>query len=458
MLRRAFSLLRWKTPHHASSKCGQAVMLLLALILAMAAMAFWVIDTHHAVLARLRAQDAGDPVALAAAKWQAAGLNLIGELNLIRAFMLADDVDNLAAASALYELQQRISLVTPLLSLQAAQHTARLNRATPLPEAKDFLRKCAQMVEFPNFYPGATEDFNNALETLLRQEEIYAFPISAIYSDASTLLSNQDFYEAILGGDYCWFWFNAYQMLESYRSHRDFGPVPEISTEIFFSLDLQGHSYSLNELYRAHYRDGEMETIAQQMNELLHELDHPLLPDNPPTDEPFQIIEAHTLLPWMAYGAAWKPWEQMHQAYLPLRADVRDEYDVLGAFTAISIERNHYPWLTVAKPFGSVGGEPPRTNELILGGFDAVRLVPVDSTDATLRAFNPEWLRHLYHHIREYSQSGRTFGGCRYCNALVKWDNPAYRTTVSTWLSLHGHTCRRPKPGRGPSGGSHYAH
>lgn len=455
---RKCSPFRTKQMRCASSRCGQAVLLLLALILAMAAMAFWVIDTHHAVLARLRAQDAGDPVALAAAKWQAAGLNLIGELNLIRAFMLADDVDNLADAHALYELQQRISLVTPLLSLQAAQHTARLNHATPLPEAKAFLRECARVVEFPNFYPEASEDFNAALETLLRQEEIYAFPISAIFPETNNLLGNQDFYEAILSDDYCWFWFYAYQFLGSYRSHQDFGPVPEISTEIFFSLGLQGLPYSLNELYRAHYRDGEMETIAQQMNEQLHELDHPLLPDNPPTDAPFQLIEANTLLPWMAYGAAWKPWEQMHQAYLPLRADVRDEYDVLGAFAAISIERNHYPWLTVAKPFGSVNGEPPRTNDLLLGGFDIVRLIPVDSTDATLRAFNPEWFRHLYHHIHEYSHSGRTFEGCRYCRALIKWDNPAYRTTVSTWLSLHGHTCRRPKPGRGPSGGSHYAH
>ncbi|MBR4946321.1 MAG: hypothetical protein IKZ27_04955, partial [Kiritimatiellae bacterium] len=83
-----------KTPiwYRLRQRCGQAVVLLLAVLMVMVALVFWMIDTHGAVLARLKAQDAGDPVALAAARWQAAGLNLCGELNLIHAYMLADDV------------------------------------------------------------------------------------------------------------------------------------------------------------------------------------------------------------------------------------------------------------------------------------------------------------------------------------------------------------------------------
>ena len=45
---------------------------------------------------------------------------------------------------------------------------------------------------------------------------------------------NQDFYEAVLAEDYCWFWFYAYSFLETYRHPSDFGQVPEIATSIFF--------------------------------------------------------------------------------------------------------------------------------------------------------------------------------------------------------------------------------
>ena len=443
---------------------GQAVVLLLAVLMVMVALVFWMVDTHGAVLARLKAQDAGDPVALAAARWQAAGLNLCGELNLSHAYMLADDVANLEAAAALHELQQRVSLVVPVLALQAAQVVAQRNEAQPLPEARQFLRDCSHWVQFPDFYEGATEDFRAALEVVLR-DEIYAYPISPVFPDSDTLLGNQDFYEAVLGDDYCWFWFNAYSFLESYRTHRDFGRVPEISTSLFFDFGVTTHYRTLSELRSDGSATEQTAATAEQMDDRLRALGHPALPPPPPPshngmdgDATVQWIEEHTLQPWMVYGAHWRPWEEMRREVLPIRAEVKDEYDVLGAYTAVTVAKRDFPWMAGAKPFGSVGGEPPRAGGLLLGGFDAVRLVPIDGLDAGLRPFEPAWYRHLYFHVKSYSQNGFLADGCRYCRALQKWDQSAFRANASTWLSLHGHTCRRPKPGRGETGGSTYAH
>ncbi len=462
MWRNPFRFITKADRRKASTRArrGQAIMLLLALLFAMAIMAFWVIDTHFAVLARLRAQDAGDPVALAAAKWQAAGLNLIGELNLIHAYMLADYEDNLEEAEALYGLQQRITLATPLLALQTAQHTAALNHADPLDGAKEFLRDCARLIQFPDLYPEATQDFQTALNTILRNNDIYAFPIYELIPNADTLLGNQDFYEAVLADDYCWFWFNAYSFLTSYRGHSSFGPVPKISIELFFTLNTRTITHNLRNLYGDLDNPNDEQNIVRKMNQQMRTLDHPEIPPYPADESTHPYLyEMHTQQPWIAYGDAWQPWVRMRRSVIPLRADIQEEYDVLGAHATVSICREGYTWLTSAKPFGGVvDGEPPRTNDLVLGGFDAVRLVPVDSVGANLRSFNVNWFRHLYLHIKDYSRFGRVFDGCRYCRALQKWDGPVFRPQAALWLSQHGHTCRRPQIGSGATGGSSYAH
>ena len=103
---------------------GQAIALILALLVVFAALALWVADIGLTVMGRLRTQDGGDAAALAAARWQAAGLNLCGELNFIQAYMLADDRENAPAAQALHELRQRVGMVTPMLALQSASLVA----------------------------------------------------------------------------------------------------------------------------------------------------------------------------------------------------------------------------------------------------------------------------------------------------------------------------------------------
>lgn len=436
-------------------RAGQAIVLLLAVLVALAALTLWVTDIRGFALRRLRARDGGDAATLAAARWQAAGLNLIGELNLIQAYMLADDLLNVEAAAALHELRQRIQLVAPVLGVLAAHQVAKANDLDELEGANDFLRELGDEAVFRDYFPGAEEDFR-AMVRAATGEPLRAFPASPIYEDSETptLLVNQDFYEAVLGNDWCWFWFNAYAFLQHYSGHRDFGPMPDLSTEPFLGLRLGQKETSLNDLLTA-------EGLEATLNRQLNDLGHPTLPP-PPPDEPWSppVSERVTLVHWTTYNPAkWGRWEAMRPGNLPIEGHLRDKYDYFGASAAISVSRDGSTWLAAAKPFGTVADDNPTLHELVLGGFDDVRLIPVDAADTGIRGFNIAWLRHLRFHVPDYATNGFTAAGCRYCAALQRWDTPSWRTQALDWLSQNGHTCRRPRPGgSGSSGGASYGH
>lgn len=444
-----------------SGKRGQAVVLLLALLVAMAALALWVTDIDRYVMAKLRVQDGGDAAALAAARWQAAGVNLCGELNLIQAYMLADDVENAEAALALHGLRQRVCLTAPMLAFLSAQSAAEANQLPelqPAEEVRDFLRDSVRYALFEGYDDPeqAAADFRDMMEIVL-DVPIRAFPLTPLYDTGSgSLLTNQDFYEAVLGRDWCWFWFNAYAFMQQYRGRGDFGPMPKPNTEPFFGLRLGARTLSLE----ATLAEGEG-TLETTMNGQLSELGHPTLPPPPSPESGSPALYERTLeARWTVFdGEAWGPWEVMRRGELPIEGVLRDEYDYKGASAAVSVERDGSSWLAAAKAFGEVGGENPTDAGLVLGGFDAVRLIPVDAADPGIRGFDLDWLRHLRFHVQSYSATGALADGCRYCTALRLWENPAFRATGLEWLAAFGHTCRRPRPGgSSDGGGAHYGH
>lgn len=440
----------------ARGRGGQAVILLLAVLVVLVALAGWLLSIRGRVMARLEAQDGGDAAALAAARWQAAGLNLCGELNLIQAYMLADDVENAEAAQALHELRQRIQLVAPVLGLMAAQRVAEANGMEVLPGANDLLEETRQTLMPLGLYAGAEADLREMLGVVLR-EELRVFPLSPVIDMAAfpTWLAEQDFYEAVLGRDWCWFWFNAYAFLQNYRDYRDFGRVPELSSEPFFGLRLGEMAMALSEL-----------TVLSEIDDQLQSLGHPALPPEPSpesgspavAERPLQAVGEEPIRWTVFRGERWGAWEAMAPGALPLEGRLREAYDYDGASAAVSVQKSGSTWLAAAKAFGGVGRENPTRLGLVMGGFDQVRLIPVDAAEQGIRGYDVAWLRHLRHHVRDYAQSGRTFPDCHYCLALEIWAQPAFRAEALAWLAVKGNTCRRPKPGHGASGGSRYAH
>lgn len=443
-------------------RAGQAVVLLLALLVAMAAMVFWMTDVHTLLMRKLRIQDGGDAACLAGARWQAAGLNLVGELNILRAYMVASGMPA-EAEEAVYALQQRVTLTTPFLALLAAQQAARENGCAPWPEEsvramRDYFMTIGSLAAFENFHPEAREDFLAMTRVLFDTDEpFYAMPAVAFYeaSDPPSLLVTRDFYEAVLAPNWCWF-LDRQDLLRGYSGPRDFGPLPRLRTEPPFGLRLSGFAASLDDLSEPFAADAQigLEGIRTQLDAL----GHPGLPE-PDTEE--VRYRYGRRVPWMDFDRdRWTPWTLLDD--LPMRADVKPCYDYQGAAAAVSVrsEDSRAVWLAAAKPFGTVGGENPVGFPLVLGGFNDVRLIPVDAAERGLTALDAEWMNHLLRHLQDFVTRGvLQDASCRYCRALRLWGEPEFRRSGLDWLLLYGHTCRLPEPdGGGGGGGSSYAH
>lgn len=452
------------SPLPFKKRSGQAIVLLLTLLVAMAALAFWVLDVHHIIMARLRTQDGGDTAALAAARWQAAGLNLCGELNLIQAYMLADSQANVVAAQALHELRLRVQLTTPILAAYAAQVVAKKNNMPEVPSGTEYVRNYRDGVRLEGFYKGAEEDLRQML-VLLTRDPIYAVPMSGLFEDYSTynMLVDELFYEAILSHNWCWFYQNSF--LRNYRSPSDFGPLPKMRMAPFFDLRLTSMNSSLNDL-----------TIINTLSNQLVSIGHPSIPPksaNEDMDDPIvkeryvDHINIETLgtfpIEWTIYDVAdWGEWEQMLPGALPIQGKLRDAYNYAGASTAVCVQDKGSTWVATAKAFGTVNDENPAQYDMVLGGFDTVRLIPVDAADVGLYDFNFAWLNHLRNHLQSYMKRGKSglHSNCRYCSALRDWETPEFRYKILEWLAKYGHTCRfRGGPGPDPgTGGTRYGH
>ena len=127
----------------------------LVMILILLFAIFFFFDIHNVIRGKMKLETAEQAAALAAARWQAESLNLIGEINLLIAtenVLLSENItvpdtdifkDNAedgedilankkyarghARVLALNEMQSRITFIGPLLALAAAQQTAKNN-------------------------------------------------------------------------------------------------------------------------------------------------------------------------------------------------------------------------------------------------------------------------------------------------------------------------------------------
>ncbi len=119
-------------------ECGQTLILGVIAIIILLVATLIIFDLSSVIKTKLRSQTAVDAAALAAANWQVESLNLIGELNLIKAStVLVSDITPFGDDSAegitssndiLTEMQARVSFVGPVIGFGAAQQAAKNNR------------------------------------------------------------------------------------------------------------------------------------------------------------------------------------------------------------------------------------------------------------------------------------------------------------------------------------------
>ena len=139
---------------------GQVLLTGLVMMLIILLAILLLFDVHSVIRAKYKVETANQAAALAAAEWQKESLNLLGEINLIKACeTLLESEDHWPAASPdpsltpeearakllreriglLTEMQVRVSFLGPLVGFAAAQQAAKQNGLTPVMNADNTL-------------------------------------------------------------------------------------------------------------------------------------------------------------------------------------------------------------------------------------------------------------------------------------------------------------------------------
>lgn len=448
------------------ARSGQAAVYLVLVLVAVMILILMNVRTFLGVSARNRTMNGGDAAALAVARLQGELLNQIGAGNLahLKAALTGDSEECLQIQTRLL----RTAFLAPLEGITCGNEAARRNGCERNDLMLEILRRHvfdirSYYVNNPDLYPepwlGAWEEYAQHLELAIA-EGIWAGPDNIDFIDAATghLLLNRLFYNAIAGETWCWFRFNAPNLLLDYNSFRDWGPLPGGDLETRRRKCVNSEVYSLN----LDYRVGSavellgVELIAELTGATADEITNsPLLTDR---TQGWFFYEPNMWRRW---------WEIDPNEGFPAMGAVRPEYDVRGAAAICRVTSDSAVWSAAAKPFGTVaskeGGLQVVTaqNGFVTAAFTDVRLVPLDGVGgADLSTAEPAWMEHVRDHLDDYLQNGPRRGrSCWYCQQLVKWEGATFRQRGARWIKYHANDCTRGEGGLpGGRGGSAHGH
>lgn len=482
-------------------RSGQVALFLALALVVLTVLALLFVDTFVSVRLKNRLQNAGDAAALAAARRQGELLNEIGRLNVdhIRAALRNDR----AACEAIVARQRRLALLGPLEALAKADEAARRNGMKERAAFSDLLREHAMTVRtvyrggggagdpYPEPFPGAWAAYADAIEAIAVSGLAVGPDNVEFYRAASGhLLLTAEFYFAVAGKVWCWFHFNAKDVLARYESWRSWDPLSvrdgnSIGNCEFFSLHVKPVKKALvppragaaeraeakRRIVEALSLYGERASVAPLADGALG-----LLADPGQTWFFFEGAEDGR---WGRWFDGRRLAGQDGGAELPLRGEVREAYNVFGcaalcrctagSFSPTLDASSDLTWSAAAKPFGAVpeaagGSLRPVTafSGLVVPAFSDVRLVALDTVaGASFWTADPEWVAHVRKHVPRYLEYGPFGGrsGCFYCRQLVVWENPVFRAQGLAWLAFNSGSCTRgAPPGGGGHGGTRHGH
>jgi hypothetical protein len=434
----------------------------------------WNFDLRKTLHVKMVSQNGGDSAALMAARWQGITLNLVGDLNIMRA--LAISVGDMTTESSVSNLQARLAFVGPMIGFMGAQQAAKNNGVFQNDEFTRAIRDHAAVVRieyptvtapdgtmlFPEPYEGAWQEYADMLELVANNGVAVAPENAHFYSDYASghMLLGTAFYDAVQGRNWCWFYHSAMDLLETYTDYMWWAPLPPVehvapvNSEIY-GVGLAKHFTSLDSLV-------ERETLDEAAES------HGL-------DTSFSPTALATNATWYCYASNWRQWDAISpnaEFPFPATGPVRPQYDYSGADAGTRIEAsmalltpgvqgatvsNTLTWTSAAKPFGYLGEDlPPHSFGLILPAFHDVRLIALDlSSIGAGGGFELCWRHHIGTYLPAYMDSGPSAcTACRYCDALHTWEDPAFRNEGLAWLAANTAACIAPPGGPcGPGGG-----
>ena len=494
-----------------SGKNGQIVLVLALMLAALLLLVLVNVDVFVAARSKNRLTDAGDAAALAGARWQGVALNLIGQLNLAHleaACRYADDQEassNICAG--IVALQERIAFAGPLMGCHDANRAARLNGIGEFDETRALV---AETIAHSAYVPPT--------ETWPDKPSDYALMLQAAFSDgvsagvdnarlynldfsADHPLYNKAFYRAVEGEDWCWFFFSDEYMgrLRHFTGWEELPPARQ--RDEYFNPEFLGCAVRprpgralaslrdvadiLLDLAERHGLGSvNAESIALGVFGRPADSDGPRLPCA--LDHDWWFYDTGAGLSGTDPFGEWRPWTEMDvydNDRLPLVSEVKDEYYVFGASSAMRVFEWIAPvtpgvysnlnfWTGAAKPFGlrdtpygrcTVTQYDPapgvRPFPLVTPDFTDVRLIPLaGASEGRLGTSDLEWVRHTRDHVPD-CVNGHVFDDCFYCKMLKRWKDPAFRRRGVDWLAENSGQCRYPTAaGTTRPGGTRHAH
>ncbi len=155
------------------------IFMIMALVILLV-IALWNFDLHKTFRIKGITQNGGDAAAVMAARWQGLSLNLIGDLNLMKAMALGSG--ETMTATAIDNMQARLCYTGPMVALHASQQAAKNNGIFPNADYSNYILDHARVVReeytarvgpdgsmlFPEPYPGAWTVYADILENFQR--------------------------------------------------------------------------------------------------------------------------------------------------------------------------------------------------------------------------------------------------------------------------------------------------
>ena len=476
-----------------TARRGQVALYLVFVLVAITILTLMNAGAFLAVRAKNHAMNAGDAAALAAARRQAELLNEIGRLNLrhfdedMRQLAKHKDERDWKASLAIVARQRRLCFLGPLECVRDANKAAKANNATPSPEMSEILSSHASDVGSlfaanPDLYPepwdGAWEKYANELSALAA-EGIAAGCDNIDFLDAIECfpLTSKSFYSMVEGESWCkivvarWNWLLSSDLrnlpLPSYT------PAAAVVNSEVCPLHLKVSPLPWSSQDELAYLCGLASANGLSPTPPLETEDGEPIEDDRDMDDPSRLYFFYDESHW----CDWSP--QISKANLPLVGTVKPEFDVRGCSCIfrvyeeipqlLSESSRLGSWNAAAKPFGTIetfSGRSKVTDEaakgMVLPAFEAVRLVPIALADNgnDLSTADKPWLDHVRKHVPAFLERGADAlsPSCRYCQCLLKWSDPEFRSKAASWVEANAETCRRGSGSYAPSGGTSYAH
>ena len=462
-----------------TARKGQVAVYLVLVLIAITFLVMMNVGAFLGVSARNTTMNAGDAAALAVAHYQGELLNRIGKWN-VEHLQAAIDGDAEQCEEIVVQ-QARCCFLDPLEGIRIGNEAAKKNDSDRNDKMRDILKRHVTDIRTyyapnPDVYPepwkGAWEEYAQRLELAIG-EGIWAGPDNIDFVDAATghYLLDREFYQAIAGRNWCWFHFNARDLLDTYSSYRDWGPLPSADDETRRRRCCNSEVYSLGLNRRV---GSAIDLIGTNIIMRLTGASEDKIRNAPLLRDRNQS--------WFFYDTSepWRTWWELDpegEWAFPAMGHVKPEYNVRGcaaicrvtrAFANVvqdDVERESV-WSGAAKPFGTVADEKGELSDvtglrgLVTEDFADTRLVPLDSVGGRdLSTADPEWMEHVRGHLRYYLQHGPGhFPGCWYCQQLVDWENKSLRAIAREWLKYYSSTCIRPHGSGGGHGGSAHGH